>query len=268
MKPRFCYWTVVDGTYADMAQTVVQSARQVGVTTDFHIWTDQPIRGAISHRAGDFSKWKWGCMFKLLYMYEQLPQLNYDYFVWFDADTYFVRDPGRILRVMHGSPLHIALECDVCLPQNVRREWWLCPNEVFAELMRSKGVRSKAIYNVNGGLFVVHRDAIDSVYQLTHDFFNFCQKRGYTFVDEPLLAYAMQMLCGNPSLHTLRATADLWASDWIGQFGDGLPDGRAWRFIDYFTEEEFDVNPAIVHVMRSKRPLIEAGRKATLSQPV
>ena len=73
----------------------------------------------------------------------------------------------------------------------------------------------------------------------------------------------MQMLCGNPYVHTLRATADLWASDWTGRFADVLPDGSPWMFVDYFTGKETEVNPAIVHAMRSKPALIAAAKDRT-----
>lgn len=266
MKGRYCYWSVVDGDYAMMAQAMVKSARQVGVFRDFHIWTDRPIEGAICHELGSFDKGYYH--FKLTFMRDALHPLNYEYFIWLDSDTYFVRHPGDVLRVLRSSPLHIALESDVCLPQNRRSDWWGCPNRQFAELMRAKGVRSRAVFNVNAGLFIVHRDAIETVLRLTYDFWQFCRDRGWTFTEEPLLAYAMQMLCRNPHLHTLRATADFWASDWTGCFRDQLPDGQSWWFVDYFTGENLPVNPAIVHAMRSKSALIAAVQPRLGSMPI
>ena len=254
MNRRYCFWSVVDGDYALMAQAVVESARQVGVFKDFHIWTNEPIDGPICHESGKFEKWGW--LFKLKFLQNAVKKLNYDYFVWLDMDAYFVRDPGDILRVLHGSPIHVTLESDLCSPQNRRPDWWGCPNEQFAALMRAKGVCSKSIFNVNGGFFIVHHDAIDTMFKLTFDFWDFCQKQGYTFSDEPLLSYAMHMLCGNPYLHTVRETADVWASDWNGCYRDALPDGQSWWFVDYLTEERIPVNPAIVHAMRSKQALI------------
>ncbi len=82
------------------------------------------------------------------------------------------------------------------------------------------------------------------------------QRAVCVFTEEPPLAYAMHMLCGNPHLHTLRQTCDLWTSHWTGCFTDALPDGQAWWFMDYFTGEKIPVNPAIVHTMRSKQALI------------
>lgn len=258
MNSRYCFWSVVDGDYAVMAQTMVRSARQVGVLREFHLWTDRPIDGAVCHESGQVEKW--GCLFKLTFLRDAVRTLNYDYFVWLDSDTYFVRHPGDVLRVLRGSPLHIALESDLCLPHNQRPEWWGCPNPQCSALMRAKGVRSKSVFNVNGGQFIVHRDAIETVFNLAYGFWQFCRGQGFTFNDEPLLAYAMQMLCGNPYVHTLRATADLWASDWTGCFRDALPDGQAWWFVDYFTGEKIPVNPAIVHAMRSKSALMAAAK--------
>jgi len=124
-------------------------------------------------------------------------------------------------------------------------------------LMRFKGVRSKAIFNVNAGFWIVHHDVIDRFVELALEFWEFCRKAGFTFTEEPPLAYATHMFCGNPYAHTLRETADLWASDWTGNYADKLPDGREWLFTDYFTREQIPVNPAIVHAMRSKRALVK-----------
>src|SRR6266481_747829 len=108
----YCYWSVVDGDYAAMAQATVASARRVGVFKDFHIWTERPIAGAICHNAGKFDKW--GCLFKLTFLREQVQKLNYDYFAWLDMDAYFVHNPGDILRVLQHSPVHASLESDIC----------------------------------------------------------------------------------------------------------------------------------------------------------
>ena len=127
----------------------------------------------------------------------------------------------------------------------------------YAKVMRHKGVKSDAIFNVNAGFWIVHHDVIDTFCDLALDFWHFCHKLGLDdFTEEPPLAYATHMLCGNPYLHTLRATHELWASDWLGFFIDILPDGRPWIFEDYFNADRFLVNPAIVHAMRSKEALV------------
>lgn len=54
---------------------------------------------------------------------------------------------------------------------------------------------------------------------------------------------------------------DIWASEWTGALKDRLPDGAQWEFQEYMTGKKSLVNPAIVHAMRSKSALTEAGRK-------
>ncbi|MFO1458225.1 MAG: hypothetical protein U1G08_02380 [Verrucomicrobiota bacterium] len=259
MIPRYCYWSVVDCDYSYMMAAVISSARKVGVFKDFHVWSDRAVPGAIFHHAGQFEKW--GCLFKLTFLRDAVRHLNYDYFIWLDTDMWFVRNPGDPLRLLRGAPLHIALEGDLTSPENSRTDWWDCPNQRFVELMRARGVRSQHVFNVNGGLFIVHRDAIDTVFRLAYDFWTFCKSKGFTFNDEPLFAYAMHMLCGNPYVHTLRSSLDFWCSDWTGSFRDRLPDGEPWWFVDYFRGDRQLVNPAIVHAMRSKSALVTLGQE-------
>ncbi len=260
MIARYCFWSVVDGEYAEMMKTTIRSARQWGVFHEFHAWTDRPIPEAICHQLGKFDKRGW--LFKLVYLRESVSKLNYDYFVWLDADTYFVRNPGNVLRVLAHSPVHVVFESDVCHPGNLRQDWWGCPSHALADLMRQRGVRSRSIFNTNGGFWIVHHDVIETFCNLTYDFWQFCKGCGFALVDEPLLSYAAHMLCGNPYIHNLRNAPDLWASDWTGCFGERLPDGKPWCFVDYFTGEKLEVNPAIVHAMRSKTALATAAQPA------
>ena len=261
MRERYCFWSVVDGAYAQMMQAAVNSARQVGVFKDFQVWTDQPIEDATCHWVENIDKTLY--LFKLRFLRDEVSRLNYDYFVWLDADNYFVRDPGDLLRLMQGSPVHSSLESDACVPGNVREDWWGCSLKDYATLMRFMGVRSRAIYNVNAGFWIVHHDVIARLCELAFEFWDLATRAGFEFTEEPPLAYATHMLCGNPYLHTLRQTADVWASDWTGSFDGRLPDGNPWEFVDYFSFDKFQVNPAIVHAIRSKEILCELGaRKA------
>jgi hypothetical protein len=179
VRQRYCYWSVVDGTYAEMMQGVVDSARQVGVFKDFHVWTDRPINGAICHSLKDFDKTLY--LFKLRFLRDEVSKLDYDYFVWLDADTFFVRNPGDVLRLMQGSPVHSSLESDACLAANVRPDWWGCPLKDYATLMRFLGVRSRAIYNVNAGFWIVHHDVITRFCELAYEFWDLATRAGFEF---------------------------------------------------------------------------------------
>lgn len=261
MKEQFCFWTIATGSYAWMAQSLVDSARQTGVFKDFHIWTDGSVEGAICHRLSRAKARQ--ALAQLRLLQHEVRKLQYDYFVWLDADTFFVRHPGNLLRVLQGAPVHASLESDAALPEPAHPDWGICALSNFTTLMRFCGVRSRGIFTVNGGFWIVHREVIDTFCDLAWGFWRFCKKVGYRFEFEPLLAYATQMLCGNPYVHTLKRTADLWAPDRTGQYAGIVPRGGRWNYVDYFSGERFKVKPAIVHAMHSQRVLAARGRNRT-----
>lgn len=256
MSERFCYWSIGDGPYGRMLATMVASARQAGVEEDFHLWTDRPIAGAVCHELPEeFDKHLY--LFKFEILLREVAGLDYDYYVFLDADCYFVRHPGNVLRTLHGAPIHVCLESDCTDPRNTRLDWWGCPLERFVELMRSQGVRSRKIFNTNAGFWIVKRDVIPTFHSLAMSFWQHCSQQGFQFTEEAPLAYVGQMLTGNPYLHTLPQHPDLWASDWTGVFADRLPEDATWQFQDYMNQLPTTVNPAIVHAMRSKAALIQ-----------
>lgn len=259
MKPSYCYWSVVDGVYGDMMQATVHSARRVGMFKDFHLWCDQPILEATCHELKGLEKSNF--LFKIHFLADVVKQLNYDYFIWLDADTYFVRNPGNVLRVLHSAPVHATLESDACPADNTRPDWWGCALSRYVRLMRARGVHSHSIFNVNAGFWIVHHDVIETFCDLALSFWDLWKRDGHDpFSEEPPLAYAMHMLCGNPYLHTMEHCSDVWASDWLGCYSQHLHDGRPWMFEDYFSGKRCIVNPAIVHAMRCKEALIAEGR--------
>jgi hypothetical protein len=258
VKEPYCFWSVANHSYAAMMQSAVDSARAVGVFKDFHVWTDRRIAGAVCHALPKLDKR--GRLFPLHFLQQEVRKLNYHYYVWLDADTYFVRHPGNVLRVLQGAPVHASLESDAASPAHVQPDWQDCSLSNFTKLMRFNGVRSRGIFTVNGGFWIVHREAIDTFCRLAWGFWDFCKRAGYELDLEPLLSYATQMLCGNPYAHTLKATANLWAVDRKGCYAGALPDGRDWEYIDEFSGESLKINPAIVHAMHSKRALVARAR--------
>jgi len=241
-----------------MAETMIASARKAGVTTEFHIWSDREVAGAIVHPVRGFKKEHY--LFKLEFLRDRVATLPHDYFVWLDADSYFVRDPGNILRVLEGAPMHASLESNLYGGNNIRTDWQTCPLPILTHLMREAGVRGKSIFNVNAGFWIVRRNAIETFCKLAFRFWEIGRERGYLFTEEAPLAYATQMLCRNPGAHQLRRWTDVWATDWQGVLGERLPDDKPWIFRDYFTSEELKVNPAIVHLVGCKEVLIAEAR--------
>lgn len=253
---KFCYWSVADGEHGYMAETMIKSARDVGVTEDFYMISDRHLEGStLTYECGDFKKDHY--LFKFDFLKEHMQKLlTYEYFVFIDADCFFVRNPGDLSKYLHEAPIHVCLESDCTLP-SLREDWWGCPLPIYVELMRQRGVKSKAVYNTNAGFWIVKRTAVNHFCDLAFNFWHHCKNKGFTFTEEAPLAYAGHMLTGDCELHTIRATSELWASDWMGVYKERLPDGNPWNFTDYMTMVEYQVNPAIVHAMRSKQTMID-----------
>ena len=137
MSKKFCFWTVADGDHAKMAQIMVRSARQVGVVEDFHIWTDLPsIEGAITHDCGNFNKQSY--MFKFAFLKDKVSQLDYDYFIFIDADNYFVSHPGDLTHLMVGNKIFCQMENEITSPNVKRQDWWGCPIDKYQALFGPK----------------------------------------------------------------------------------------------------------------------------------
>lgn len=240
-----------------MLETLVNSYHAVGMEEDFHVFSDLEIPGAINHKIETFDKSFFH--FKYAFLKNYVQKWNYRYFVFLDADNYFVRKPPSFLYLMENSPVHIFLESDCTLPSK-RPIWHRCPLPEYVRLMRECGVTGDPVYNMNAGYFVVKREAVDIFCSLGEDFWKHSLSNGYAFTEEAPMAYAMQMLCDDPQKHLLRNVTDIWCSDWQGHFSDRLPDGKEWLFVDYMNYDSYPVNPAIVHALKDKEVLIAEGR--------
>lgn len=258
-----CYWSVGDGDFAFMLQALVGSFREVGMEEDFHVFSDQEIYGATTHLTQNFDKSFF--LFKFGFLQQVLKHLDYRYFAFLDADTYFVRKPPPFLKLLQRSPIHAFLETDLTLVTD-QKKWHECPVPTVTKFMKECGITHENIYNVNGGFFIVKREIIDVVCDMAVDFWKHCFLNGFAFTEEPSLAYVTQMLCQDPQEHLLRNLVDIWCPDWTGHYKDALPDGKEWVFKDYFHDESFTVNPAIVHVIKGKQMLIDKGRNIIQKQ--
>ena len=260
---KFCYWSVADGDHAKMMTTLIASARLAGVQEDFHIWSDQDIPGAITHKTGRFNKEKY--IFKLRFLRNEVSKLEgYDYVVWIDADNYFVRHPGNFENLLRDNKWFAQMESEMTGGLVKRGDWWGCPAPWFPVLIRYHlmldGLPSpERVWNTNAGFWIVRTDAIIELYQKTMAFFEYARNglKLSGFTEEAPLAYIGHAV-DDASLNTLAETKDIWACDWTGHFKDRLPDGKEWEFEDYMSGLRQKVNPAIVHAMRSKDALIKA----------
>lgn len=262
---KWCYWSVADGPHGEMMAGCIKSARSVGVKEDFHIWSDKDIPGAIVHKIGNYDKKNY--LFKLRFLRDEVSKLDYDWFVFLDADNFFVRHPGNLPeQLCKIDPLHVTLESLTMANNCIRKDWWGIPLEVYNKKLIENGVRNQLLFNTNAGFFIVHKSIISQMCNLAMKFWENCQASGYSeTTEEPPLAYVGHLLVSKLEPHTLQSTSSIWASDWTGAWTDKLPNGSEWEFTDYMIGIKFKINPAIVHVMRAKQTLINYGKSDFLT---
>lgn len=254
---KFCYWSVGDGNHSLMLQTLIKSARAQGVKEDFHVWTDRSITGndVFVHDCGTFNKDKYLFKFKFL---QEVKKLDYEYFVFLDADNYFVRHPGHFEELLGDDKVFIQMENRCNERKMTRGDWWGCKIEYYPLLLWYHGVKSKTVWNTNAGFWIVKKEVIDEVCDKGLEFWKWCKENiKVEFTEEAPLAFLGHILQKNLEEKTLEKTSGTWCSDWTGQYKDRLPDGNSWQFEDYMSGEKIMVNPAIVHCMRSKEAMVK-----------
>lgn len=252
-----CWWSIGDGEHAKYLQSAVWSARNIAKIQDpIHVWSDMNIHGAETHPVGTFSKSHY--LFKFSFLEKEVKKLPYTWFAFFDADTWFLQNPTTLDYILKDDPIHVTLESEV-RETSIRKDWWGIPNSDYIKLMREMGVKTDKIYNTNAGFWIIHKDVISHAVNLAMEFWNKCQKNGWTkTTEEPPLAYIGHLLAGDINRHVLQKTKFVWASDWTGVYKDKLPEKiEEWEFTDYMNDYKYKIRTPIVHVMRSKHLLLK-----------
>lgn len=226
----------------------VASARRIGIFKEFHVFTDAAIPDCNCYdiHALDTSEG----LFKLVYLKAGVSKLLFDYFVWVDADSWFVRPPRDLLEPLQGSPIHVPLTANLShLNQDAMLE--KCTIQQYVDVMRTAGINDD-VYKATAAFWIVHRDAIDHVCELAHHIRTTARKCGLSLNIDAFLGYTMQMLCANPELHRVPRSPLVWAGDDLGIFKDRDPDNQPWTLIDPLSGENCIVNPSLVHLPKLK----------------
>ena len=179
-----------------------------------------------------------------------MSKLNFDFFVWPDADTIFLRNPLDILASLGCAPMHVPLEVNLSAMAE-DREWRGRSCFGLRDLFRQAGIVNAA-YLSQSAFWIVHRDVIEEVYELAMQFLNQAKAAGLAVNVDEALGYAMQILCADPEAHLLAEHAELWASDDEGLFRGALPNGGSWQWRHPLNPESTSARPAIIHLPHSR----------------
>ena len=244
MRQTYCYWSVATGSYGALMENCVRSARAAGVFKEFHVLTERPLKNCECYDAMECDK-AFG-LFKLHYLKLGMDRLSFDYFIWIDADSVFVRNPLDILATAGKSPLHVPLEFNL---STLRKEtqWKGVPTTALLDLFHREGVTNQ-VYLGQSAFWIVRHEAIETVYDLAMGFWHKANEAGLLLDVSAALVYAMQMLCGDPEKHRVESAPELWASDDAGHFDGRFPDGTPWPWRHPLASGSIQIRPAIVHL--------------------
>jgi len=258
---RICYWSIAWGQYSYILQSLLKSYKDVGLENDFHVFSDQKLKFAINHNLDSSIELDRLQFFKFSYLRNQIQKLDYDVFVFIDADHFFVRKPNiQIEEILSdGSSWHSFLESPVNLEKTQRTDWWGIKNSDLVKNFNDLGVNEKEIRNTNGGFWICKKDFINEAFDLAFKCHNYLKSKGHTVPEEVSIGY-ISHLSNNPKNRYAEKYFNYWGSDWTGNFLNQVPQDRYWEWVSYMTNEKFLINPAIVHAMRSKNALIENGK--------
>jgi hypothetical protein len=219
----------------------VGSARGCDVFTDFHVLTDRPIPECECYDA--FTVEKESGLFQFYYLKLGMTKLNYDYFIWLDADTLFVRNPLNILDALGHSPIHVPLEFNL---EGVEQDhcWNGMSLHAARAALKREGILNSPWFCENA-FWMIHRDAIEPVYDLAVGFYHKAKEAGDMLHISTALGYAMQILCADPERHLLTRSPRLWAT----RAGDPPEPGASWSWRSRALpgQELCSVRPAILH---------------------
>jgi hypothetical protein len=231
-----------------MMEECVASARAAGVFKEFHVFSDRHIAGCNCYDAMEIVKA--GHLFKLVYLKAGISKLLFDYFVWIDADSWFVRNPRDVLGCLGKSPIHVPLTTNLSAFKRDEVAEGIATQKLV-DLMVRGGIFN-SVYLSTSGFWIVHRDVIDRVCELVQHFWGIGAEGGLQLGVGLGLGYAMQMLCGNPEAHLITVRPDLWASEDQWNTGSPLSTNATWTSEAPLREEAISFKPSIIHLRRQK----------------
>lgn len=204
--PRYCYWSISTKGYSSEMQNCVDSARQNGVFKDFHILTNSPLESCKCFDLLEFQYQE--SLFPIFYLKLAMSRLNYDYFVWVDADTRFTSSPRNILDPLRYSPIHAPLSEPILATGEASHSVHKLDHSHY-ERMKQHGLINRPLY-CHTACWMIHHDAITAAYELTQNYWfkhryepsppKFCEAFGF----------ALQILCGDPRNHLVSTWPHLW----------------------------------------------------------
>lgn len=257
---KLCVWSIGLGRHAFMLQTLVKSYRDVGMPHDFYAIASLDIDGAttIPHSPLFESD---GFFFKYHLLRDVISKLDYDLFVFLDADMLFMRRPDDFEQwAEEGGAAAAILMGDCSNPEYANRLWWDYPVGRFAALCQRRGLPRPNVWYAGGGIWSCRRDFINQFCDECHAFREEARRDGWEkMTEEAPLSYVVQRYGTNPEAMLASNHPRLYACLQEKITDAKLPRPKPVRWTFLLTDEYVDADPAILHVFKNKEILVREG---------
>lgn len=184
MTKSFCYWTVATGRHAEMAKALITSARSVGVKEDFHVITDaSEIETSTVHPAGKFEFQQY--MFKIHFLKSIISKLDYDYYVFLDADNYFVRNTKDLITSCFKNDESVFIHHQDSKKYNSQTYI-----HKYQHVFTNNGIEISDINQIDLNFWIIKKDFVGTLCHIASELFDFDKQEKITDHSEyPLLTY-------------------------------------------------------------------------------
>lgn len=243
---KWCYWSISSTENNVLLKNSIKVARQIGIKTDFHVWSDEmfEIENVTTHLSHPNFKPN---IFN--HIKNELTKLDYDWFVFTSPTNYFVRNPGNVPEYLcKRDPLHICLD-GICNPDS--KDWNGVSAEKYIKIMRENGIKTQNICTISDGIWVINKNIINQFCNLAMSFYNKCVKNGITEnLESMAMSYVGHMLIAYPATHTLNFIKNIWVNDVQGVWKTEFPKNNVnWKYTTQFSgDKEIEINPSIVQL--------------------
>jgi hypothetical protein len=194
-------------------------------------------------------------MFKFDYFKQIYNQIDADYYIYIDSDTFIVKPFTNLENILGKDPMHIFLENELT-PRDFFRQWNGKKIQTLHSLFNSiSGTEDKTFFNVNGGFFGMEKSKLPEILDKAAEFARTLDNRISEWGDEFILSLLAGYYINNIDDHLLKNNFQYYGIDTSGTFSNVIPQDNKWKYREWLSDVHHIINPAIIHCPSSKNLL-------------
>lgn len=190
MQKSFCYWSIATGKHVEYAKNLVNTARSVGVKEDFHVITDvHVIESATTHVVDVYSTHKY--MSKIDFLKSIISKLNYDYYVFLDPYSYFIKKPVDIITSCFQHDESVFIPKQIIDTKKYANQTLI---QKYQHIFTNNGIEVSGIKPIDLNYWIIKKDFVGTLCHIATELFDFGkQEQTIDHSEYPLLAYVGEL---------------------------------------------------------------------------